>query len=181
MADDRKDSEQTGQERSQDRGQPPAMDNQGAEGSFGGQSSGSESTASANPGGGISGQPIGGNDSNTGSGTTLTAGYTPASNQNGAAQSPPQAQGSSQSGDAAATKTMDKADHSMAEKSWDKDQNSGGSGEGQQASRDSQAGFVGSQSSDSGDYVQKQEDSDDNATRSQDRGSDQSGSGNNSQ
>jgi hypothetical protein len=28
-------------------------------------------------GGGMSGQPIGGNDSNTGSGTTLTAGYSP--------------------------------------------------------------------------------------------------------
>jgi hypothetical protein len=44
-----------------------AMSHQGREGSFGGESSG----------GGMGGQPIGGNDSNTGSGTTLTAGYTP--------------------------------------------------------------------------------------------------------
>ena len=43
------------------------MGHQGREGSFGGESSG----------GGMGGQPIGGNDSNTGSGTTLTAGYTP--------------------------------------------------------------------------------------------------------
>jgi hypothetical protein len=71
------------------------MNNQGAEGSFGGQSVGSQSgSADANGsstaggandgrdkagerGGGMGGQPIGGNDSNTGSGTTLTAGYTP--------------------------------------------------------------------------------------------------------
>jgi hypothetical protein len=43
------------------------LSHQGREGSFGGESRG----------GGMAGQPIGGNDSNTGSGTTLTAGYTP--------------------------------------------------------------------------------------------------------
>ena len=65
------------------------MNNQGAEGSFGGQSTGDQSgSADANgstvAGGanagqgssddGMSGQPIGGNDSNTGTGTTLTQG-----------------------------------------------------------------------------------------------------------
>jgi hypothetical protein len=65
------------------------MSNQGSEGSFGGQSSGSQSGSAdsngssiaggGNAGGGMSGQPIGGNDSNTGTGTTLTAGYTPPS------------------------------------------------------------------------------------------------------
>jgi hypothetical protein len=43
------------------------MSQEGREGSFGGESRG----------GGMAGQPIGGNDSNTGSGTTLTSGYTP--------------------------------------------------------------------------------------------------------
>jgi len=43
------------------------MSHEGREGSFGGESRG----------GGMAGQPIGGNDSNTGSGTTLTSGYTP--------------------------------------------------------------------------------------------------------
>jgi hypothetical protein len=52
-----------------------SMSTQGREGSFGGQSAGEE--PDPNPGGGMSGQPIGGNDSNTGSGTALTAGYTP--------------------------------------------------------------------------------------------------------
>jgi hypothetical protein len=48
---------------------------QGSEGSFGGQSSGSEGVSGmASEGGGMGGQPIGGNDSNTGSGTTLTQG-----------------------------------------------------------------------------------------------------------
>jgi hypothetical protein len=51
------------------------IDTQGREGSFGGESPGQ--APDPNPGGGMSGQPIGGNDSNTGSGTTLTAGYTP--------------------------------------------------------------------------------------------------------
>jgi len=95
--DDQSDSEketdqQTGGQQSHrseygDQGQQ-TMENQGAEGSFGGQSSGSQSgSADANgstiaggandDGGGMSGQPIGGNDSNTGSGTTLTSGYTP--------------------------------------------------------------------------------------------------------
>ena len=58
------------------------MGNQGAEGSFGGESVGSQSgsadrNGSSIAGGandGMSGQPIGGNDSNTGSGTTLTQG-----------------------------------------------------------------------------------------------------------
>lgn len=43
------------------------MSHEGREGSFGGESRG----------GGMAGQPIGGNDSNTGSGTTLSSGYTP--------------------------------------------------------------------------------------------------------
>ena len=34
----------------------------------------------------MSGQPIGGNDSNTGSGTTLSAGYSPSSDSSGSAQ-----------------------------------------------------------------------------------------------
>jgi hypothetical protein len=45
----------------------PSMSRQGREGSSGGQSPGE--------GDGMSGQPIGGNDSNSGTGTTLTAGY----------------------------------------------------------------------------------------------------------
>ena len=45
----------------------PAMNHQGHESSLSGESSG----------GGMGGQPIGGNETNTGSGTTLTAGYTP--------------------------------------------------------------------------------------------------------
>lgn len=41
---------------------------------------GQQATADeSHDGGGMGGQPIGGNDSNTGSGTTLTAGYTPPS------------------------------------------------------------------------------------------------------
>ena len=71
----------------------PRMANQGAEGSFGGESSGSQSGSAdsngssiaggANAGQGLgsgrrddgtSGQPIGGNDSATGTGTTLTQG-----------------------------------------------------------------------------------------------------------
>jgi hypothetical protein len=48
------------------------MNTQGREGRFGGESAGQ--TPDPNPGGGMSGQPIGGNDSNTGSGTTLTQG-----------------------------------------------------------------------------------------------------------
>jgi hypothetical protein len=59
------------------------MSDEGSEGSFGGQSSSGRTTSSQasddrqSQGGGMSGQPIGGNDSNTGSGTTLTSGYTP--------------------------------------------------------------------------------------------------------
>jgi hypothetical protein len=51
------------------------IDRQGREGSFGEESAGQ--APDTNSGDGMSGQPIGGNDSNTGSGTTLTAGYTP--------------------------------------------------------------------------------------------------------
>jgi hypothetical protein len=43
------------------------------------QSSTSPQSEFDQQGGGMSGQPIGGNDSNTGSGTTLTSGYTPPS------------------------------------------------------------------------------------------------------
>lgn len=46
---------------------------------IGGHRAATEESANADDGGGMSGQPIGGNDSNTGSGTTLTAGYTPPS------------------------------------------------------------------------------------------------------
>lgn len=43
------------------------MSREGREGSFGGESRG----------GGMAGQPVGGNDSKSGSGTALTSGYTP--------------------------------------------------------------------------------------------------------
>lgn len=46
---------------------PVRRGHQGREGSFGGESRG----------GRMAGQPIGGNDSNTGSGATLSSGYTP--------------------------------------------------------------------------------------------------------
>jgi len=52
------------------------MQNQGSEGSFGGQSSGSQSGSadSSSQSGGTGGQPIGGNDSGTGSGRPLSQG-----------------------------------------------------------------------------------------------------------
>lgn len=53
-----------------------SMSDEGSEGS-GQSSSGQTSGDRQSQGGGMSGQPIGGNDSNTGSGTTLTSGYTP--------------------------------------------------------------------------------------------------------
>jgi hypothetical protein len=116
----------------------PTMDNQGAEGSFGGDSSGSHSgSAGANgstiagrgnaragsgrPDDSTSGQPIGGNDSATGTGTTLTQGAD-------------FGQGTTSTAGGSSVGT---------------DQTSGGS-----SGVSGGEGFVGSQSDDSGDYLQ---------------------------
>jgi hypothetical protein len=114
------------------------MDNQGSEGSFGGQSSGSQSgSADSNgssiagggnggkEGDGMSGQPIGGNDSNTGTGTTLTQGA-----DFGGQSATGQAQPNDGSGD---TRTADQRSSA--------------------SSRDE--GFIGSQSGQSDDYLRE--------------------------
>jgi len=94
------------------------MSNQGSEGSFGGQSTRQTD--------GMSGQPIGGNDSNTGSGTTLSQGA-----EFGGQSSTGQAQSSGGGSD---TMTSDENPRGQ----------SGSQGEG----------FIGSQGSGSDDYLQ---------------------------
>jgi hypothetical protein len=66
MADERDDDQISGDEHG--GANESHLGTKGKEGSFGGQSAGQSSSD------GMSGQPIGGNDSNTGSGTTLTQG-----------------------------------------------------------------------------------------------------------
>jgi hypothetical protein len=80
MADERDQDRSTDNDtdRQQTAGQQSHRSEYGAQ--AGEQQSGAASgSGSADRGGGMAGQPIGGNDSNTGSGTTLTAGYTPPS------------------------------------------------------------------------------------------------------
>jgi hypothetical protein len=106
---------------------------QGREGSFGGESSGRP----ADEGDGMSGQPIGGNDSNTGSGTTLTAGYEP--------PSPARSERDSD-------KDLGRGTTSNAgAPSLGSSQTSGGS-----SGVSGGEGFIGSSASDAGDYVQDQ-------------------------
>jgi len=105
------------------------MANQGAEGSFGGQSSGSDSD----------GQPIGGNDSNTGSGTTLTHGA--------------DFEGQSSSGQTQTSGNFGQGTTSSAGgSSVGSDQTSGGS-----SGLSGGEGFIGSQGSGSDDYLQERD------------------------
>ena len=118
------------------------MQNQGSEGSFGGHSSGTQSGSadSTSQSGGTSGQPIGGNGSSTGSGTTLSQGA-----DFGGQCATGQAQQSDGSGD---TLTTDQSSESPS-------QSSQGGSQGE--------GFIGSQGSGSDDYLQNKNPSGENA------------------
>lgn len=151
------------------------MGNQGSEGSFGGQSSGSESgSADANgstvagganagaglrgqsdQGGGMGGQPIGGNDSSTGTGTPLTQGY--AGTTTGGAVAAGRLQGLGSSRLATNQHTTSNAGGS----SVGSDQISGGS-----SGVSGGSGFVGSQADDSSEYLQSSERASDAAATS---------------
>ena len=108
----------------------------------------------AREGGGMSGQPIGGNDSNTGSGTTLTSGYTPPS------AGYEQRLASDGTGAVAADQGRDSATHTNSGLGQGTTSNSGGSTIGtSQTSGGSSGvsggeGFIGSQGSGSDDYLQ---------------------------
>jgi hypothetical protein len=142
--------------------QQESMATQGSEGSFGGESSGRP----ADEGDGMSGQPIGGNDSNTGSGTTLTAGYEPPSAGPGHS-SPSAGDGRPLSSDGTGVLAADQSGRggvhtrptgnadgagttsNMGGSSADADQSSGGS-----SGTSGGKGFIGASGNDSGDYVQ---------------------------
>jgi len=141
-----------------------SMATQGSEGSFGGESSGHP----ADEGEGMSGQPIGGNDSNTGSGTTLTAGYEPPSARPGHS-SPSAGDGrplsSGGTGALAADQSGPGGVHMPAQGNAHgagTTSNMGGSSaDAGQTSRGSSGvsggeGFIGSSEEDSGEYVQDQ-------------------------
>lgn len=111
-------------------------------------------------GGGMGGQPIGGNDSNTGSGTTLTSGYTPPS------AGYEQRLASDGTGAVAADQGRDSATHTNSGLGQGTSSNAGGSTIGtSQTSGGSSGvsggeGFIGSRGSGSDEYLQDRSGSD---------------------
>jgi hypothetical protein len=142
-------------------------------------SQGKPGQSDQNSGGGMSGQPIGCNDSATGSGTTMSAGYTPPQGQSASGQAETSQAANAERGAEQAAETMDRADQSMSN-------SPDSAGAGQPSGDSAQGGFVGSQTQDSGGYVQQDgqdfaregrgAQDEDEATRAQNRNSDVEGS-----